>query len=142
LGEPERLGGPSFFGCGQAGPPDVALAGAVPRVRGVLSFSLAGPRLIRPATANSRNRREAQAPFGSIYHFFPGGKQQLAETAVRTSGAGYRRMVLALLGRWIPDPEAPRRLARSMMTAALGLMELPRRRSASGSCRTGSQPLR
>lgn len=29
----------------------------------------------------------AGAPFGSIYHFFPGGKAQLGEEVIRTSGA-------------------------------------------------------
>jgi AcrR family transcriptional regulator len=30
---------------------------------------------------------EAGAPFGSLYHFFPGGKEQLAEEVLRTGGA-------------------------------------------------------
>lgn len=34
---------------------------------------------------------EAKAPFGSLYHFFPGGKQQLAAEVVRTEGARYAR---------------------------------------------------
>ncbi|MEU0535675.1 TetR/AcrR family transcriptional regulator [Amycolatopsis tolypomycina] len=32
---------------------------------------------------------EANAPFGSLYHFFPGGKQQLGEEVIRTSGLAY-----------------------------------------------------
>jgi len=35
---------------------------------------------------------EAQAPFGSLYHFFPGGKEQLADEVLRTGG----RFFLAL----------------------------------------------
>ncbi len=31
----------------------------------------------------------AGAPFGSIYHFFPGGKAQLGEEVIRSAGAGY-----------------------------------------------------
>jgi len=31
----------------------------------------------------------AQAPFGSLYHHFPGGKEQLGEEVVRWSGAQY-----------------------------------------------------
>ncbi|KOG32746.1 TetR/AcrR family transcriptional regulator [Streptomyces resistomycificus] len=54
-------------------------------------------------TGLKRIATEAQAPFGSIYHFFPGGKQQLAEETIRTSGAAYGRMVLALLES-VPDP--------------------------------------
>ena len=32
---------------------------------------------------------EANAPFGSLYHFFPGGKEQLGEEIIRTSGMQY-----------------------------------------------------
>jgi len=32
---------------------------------------------------------EASAPFGSIYHFFPGGKEQLGAEVIRWSGAIY-----------------------------------------------------
>ncbi|EOD65024.1 TetR family transcriptional regulator [Amycolatopsis vancoresmycina DSM 44592] len=32
---------------------------------------------------------EAGAPFGSLYHFFPGGKEQLGAEVVRTSGLAY-----------------------------------------------------
>ncbi|MEU4519823.1 TetR/AcrR family transcriptional regulator [Amycolatopsis sp. NPDC024027] len=32
---------------------------------------------------------EAGAPFGSLYHFFPGGKEQLGEEVIRTSGLAY-----------------------------------------------------
>ncbi len=55
------------------------------------------------ATGLKRVATAAEAPFGSIYHFFPGGKQQLAEDMIRTSGPEYGRMVLALLDS-VPDP--------------------------------------
>ncbi|GAA1573521.1 TetR/AcrR family transcriptional regulator [Kribbella sancticallisti] len=54
-------------------------------------------------TGLKRIATDADAPFGSIYHFFPGGKQQLAEETIRTSGAAYGQMVLALLES-VPDP--------------------------------------
>jgi AcrR family transcriptional regulator len=38
----------------------------------------------------------AQAPFGSIYHFFPGGKEQLGAEAIRTSGALYELLIPAV----------------------------------------------
>jgi AcrR family transcriptional regulator len=38
----------------------------------------------------------AQAPFGSVYHFFPGGKEQLGAEAIRTSGALYELLIPAL----------------------------------------------
>ncbi|MFJ5674623.1 TetR/AcrR family transcriptional regulator [Streptomyces sp. NPDC093097] len=39
----------------------------------------------------------AGAPFGSIYHFFPGGKAQLGEEVVRTSGAVYLGLITTLM---------------------------------------------
>src|SRR5665213_2686147 len=39
---------------------------------------------------------EAEAPFGSLYHFFPGGKEQLGAEAVRTSGAVYELLIPAI----------------------------------------------
>jgi AcrR family transcriptional regulator len=34
----------------------------------------------------------ANAPFGSLYHFFPGGKEQLGQEVIRTSGLAYLRL--------------------------------------------------
>jgi AcrR family transcriptional regulator len=38
----------------------------------------------------------AQAPFGSLYHFFPGGKEQLGAEAVRVSGVLYELLIPAV----------------------------------------------
>jgi AcrR family transcriptional regulator len=38
----------------------------------------------------------AQAPFGSLYHFFPGGKEQLGAEAIRVSGAIYAQLIPAV----------------------------------------------
>jgi AcrR family transcriptional regulator len=35
----------------------------------------------------------ASAPFASLYHFFPGGKEQLGEEVIRTSGAMYGQLI-------------------------------------------------
>lgn len=35
---------------------------------------------------------QAEAPFGSLYHFFPGGKEQLGEEVLRTGGAFFLRL--------------------------------------------------
>ena len=39
----------------------------------------------------------AQAPFGSVYHFFPGGKEQLGAEAIRLSGSLYEQLIPAVL---------------------------------------------
>jgi AcrR family transcriptional regulator len=38
----------------------------------------------------------AQAPFGSLYHFFPGGKEQLGAEVIRWSGAVYGQLLAAV----------------------------------------------
>src|SRR3569833_2720875 len=35
---------------------------------------------------------EANAPFGSLYNFFPGGKEQLGQEVIRTSGLAYIKL--------------------------------------------------
>ena len=45
----------------------------------------------------------ARAPFGSLYHFFPGGKEQLGAEAIRVSGAIYALLIPAVLDP-APDP--------------------------------------
>ncbi|HTF55302.1 MAG TPA: TetR/AcrR family transcriptional regulator, partial [Pseudonocardia sp.] len=42
---------------------------------------------------------EADAPFGSIYHFFPGGKQQLAAEVIRAAGRMYQARVAEVLNQ-------------------------------------------
>jgi AcrR family transcriptional regulator len=46
---------------------------------------------------------EANAPFGSIYHFFPGGKQHLGEAVIRRSGEMYRELFEVIFDA-SPDP--------------------------------------
>ncbi len=39
----------------------------------------------------------ANAPFGSLYHHFPGGKEQLGAEVIRSSGAMYEELVITIL---------------------------------------------
>src|ERR1700712_614003 len=40
---------------------------------------------------------EAAAPFGSLYHFFPGGKSALGAETVRVPGAKYGELLGAII---------------------------------------------
>lgn len=53
----------------------------------------------------------AEAPYGSAYHFFPGGKAQLAEEVIRTTGAAYLRLIGELFAA--PDERSDPALATS-----------------------------
>src|SRR5437667_4333121 len=39
---------------------------------------------------------EASAPFGSLYHFFPGGKEQLGDEVIRWSGQMYLQLFMTV----------------------------------------------
>jgi AcrR family transcriptional regulator len=45
----------------------------------------------------------ASAPFGSLYHFFPGGKEQLGAEVIRSSGAMYLELFATIAA---PAPDA------------------------------------
>jgi AcrR family transcriptional regulator len=45
---------------------------------------------------------EASAPFGSVYHFFPGGKEELGAEVIRASGRMYLELFRAIAGQ-APD---------------------------------------
>nr|WP_202446750.1 TetR/AcrR family transcriptional regulator [Streptomyces sp. SID5468] len=63
---------------------------------------------------------EAKAPFGSLYHFFPGGKEQLGEEVVRWSGALYGRLVDAVFD---PAPDVVTALENAFAGAAETLVD-------------------
>ncbi|MEZ5217657.1 MAG: TetR/AcrR family transcriptional regulator [Ilumatobacteraceae bacterium] len=51
--------------------------------------------------------RDAAAPFGSIYHFFPGGKVDLGVETIRRSGRSFQAIVTAV---WDAQPDLERSL--------------------------------
>lgn len=66
-------------------------------------------------TGVKRIVEEARAPFGSIYHFFPGGKEQLGEEVIRSSGASYLQLVPLIFD---PAPDVARAVADFFAGAA------------------------
>ncbi|MGH2873402.1 MAG: TetR/AcrR family transcriptional regulator [Solirubrobacteraceae bacterium] len=69
----------------------------------------AGAELMRrqgyAATGIKQIVTRARAPFGSIYHHFPGGKEQLGTEAILVSGALYEQLIPAVFDP-APDPVA------------------------------------
>jgi AcrR family transcriptional regulator len=67
----------------------------------------AGAELLRrqgySATGVKQIVEEAKAPIASLYHFFPGGKEQLGAEAIRKSGASYELLIPAIFDV-APDP--------------------------------------
>ena len=49
-----------------------------------------------PGTGMKQVVAQARAPLGSVYHFFPGGKEQLAAETLERAGAFYHDLVLAV----------------------------------------------
>ncbi|HLY49159.1 MAG TPA: TetR family transcriptional regulator [Solirubrobacteraceae bacterium] len=62
----------------------------------------------------------AQAPFGSLYHFFPGGKEELGAAAVRASGAIYAQLIPAVFD---PAPDVLTGVRNFFAVAAAHLEE-------------------
>jgi AcrR family transcriptional regulator len=62
----------------------------------------------------------AQAPFGSLYHFFPEGKEQLGAEAIRTSGAIYEQLIPAVFD---PAPDVVTAVRDFFNGAAAHLLE-------------------
>ena len=62
----------------------------------------------------------SNAPYASLYHFFPGGKEELGAAAIRTAGDGYRRLVEAVYN----DTADPVTATRDFFDGAAALLEV------------------
>ena len=69
----------------------------------------------------------ADAPFGSIYHFFPGGKAQLGEEVIRRSGQYYLELVASVI-------DSTDDVAAGMEAAFTGAAELLRATDYADAC--------
>jgi AcrR family transcriptional regulator len=63
---------------------------------------------------------EAQAPFGSVYHHFPGGKEEIGASAVRISGKLYEQLIPAVFDN---APDLPTGVRWFFAGAAAHLVE-------------------
>jgi AcrR family transcriptional regulator len=62
----------------------------------------------------------AEAPFGSLYHFFPGGKEQLGAETIRASGRLYIELFATIAAQ---APDVPSAVAAFFDGAAETLLE-------------------
>ena len=72
------------------------------------------------ATGIKQITEAAGAPFGSLYHFFPGGKAELAAEAIRTSGKLYELLIPAVFD---PAPDVVTGVLDFFAGAAAHLVE-------------------
>ena len=63
---------------------------------------------------------EAEAPYGSLYHFFPGGKEELGAEVLRQSGAFYGRLVGTV---WLSTPDVVKGVAKVFSEAGQTLVD-------------------
>ena len=64
--------------------------------------------------------RDADAPFGSLYHHFPGGKDELAAETIKRAGAQYAELVA---GKLLAGPDLPTNIRDAFASAGQTLVD-------------------
>ena len=64
--------------------------------------------------------RDADAPFGSLYHHFPGGKDELAAETIKRAGAEYAELVA---GKLLAGPDLPTNIRDAFGSAGQTLVD-------------------
>jgi AcrR family transcriptional regulator len=64
--------------------------------------------------------RDADAPFGSLYHHFPGGKDELAAETIKRAGAQYAELVA---GKLLASPDLPTNIRDAFASAGQTLVD-------------------
>jgi AcrR family transcriptional regulator len=59
-----------------------------------------------PGTGLKAILAASDAPYGSLYHFFPGGKEELGVEALRAGGATYRELLESIFAEGVDVVEA------------------------------------
>src|SRR5437764_2073417 len=73
-----------------------------------------------PGTGIKQILRGADAPFGSLYHHFPGGKDELAAATIKRAGAAYAQLVG---GKLIAGPDLVENIRDAFVAAGQTLVE-------------------
>ena len=77
------------------------------------------------ATSLSQISKASGATIGSIYHFFPGGKDALTVEVIRSTGLVYRDLFTLMMDQAPDDPSSPSKSSRRPRGVTVSSRESP-----------------